>query len=156
MTYRNWSTKLSDVEPDTVITTTYSEGPRGAFHMSGTNHVSHQILDGPGQNKPPATIATELDCQLISADFGTLPDKSLFTIDSMSLPIGARIEDTLQGKNYHYGVDAPASATLDNIEWTVSGPHPSSNWWRWLVSAVVLTSVVLATVVFYFRSRARA
>ena len=156
VTYRNWSTKLSDVEPDTVIKTTYSEGPPGAFHMSRTNHVSHQLLDGPGQNKPPATIATELDCELVSADFSAPPDEALFTIDSLGLPVGARIEDTIQGKTYHYGVDAPASATLDNIEWTASGAHPSANWWRWLVSATVLTTVILAIASLYFRSRRRA
>ena len=65
VTYRSWSTKQASDDPETVIQTTYVEGPPGAFHMSRLVRTRVMLLQEPDESEPNDKITTELDCQLI-------------------------------------------------------------------------------------------
>ncbi|MBI1312280.1 hypothetical protein GC176_13405 [bacterium] len=148
VTYRHWSTKRSDVEPDGVIESEYAEGPPGAFHMV---HQTNWSSAGVSPSTPER-IVRESETRLVDSDFSAPPDPSVFSLDGLGIPVGARIEDQITGETYHYGVDAPAGGTLDGIEWKASGPKNGQDWWKW----VVLAAVMLCGGLFFVRQRYRS
>ena len=85
-------------------------------------------------------FVTEGETRLTESHFDSPPDPSVFSIDGLGMPIGARIENQITGETYHYGVDAPGVATLDGIAWRASGPRNRTAWWRWAVLAIVALS----------------
>jgi len=96
---------------------------------------------------------SERHVELISFEEGPV-DEAVFTIEGLGLPIGGYIQDKINDKMYHYGVDADPSESFDETEWVATGPKPVSRGWLWLGSGIAAGAVVLCLAFVVIRRRA--
>jgi hypothetical protein len=109
-----------------------------------------RVLDDNG--KPVPGTKSEKHSELISFAEGPV-DESVFTIEGLGLPIGGMIQDRINDKMYHYGVDADPSESFDETEWVATGPKPVSRGWLWLGLGTVAGAVVVCLAFVVTRRR---
>lgn len=96
----------------------------GAFILESRLVKSFQRLNGV------LTPRREEEATLVDIDLDKRPDGGTFTLAALSLPIGARVQDRIHGREYRYGVNAVNEADVNPPK--AVGPMHARRW-AWIV-----------------------
>ncbi|HUY31180.1 MAG TPA: hypothetical protein VMV69_00260 [Pirellulales bacterium] len=91
----------SPVKPPQLYEATARPAGNGAFVLAH-RLARFYSLSKSGELEP----SREEESTLREIDLRVRPDPKLFTIDGLGLRVGARIDDQVHGRLYHYGIDA--------------------------------------------------
>lgn len=142
-----WRAGEDDSQPPyQVHEAAFRKTSNGAFVLE--QRVSHQMLNGPDGKLTPSR---DEEVRLLEIEMRDSIDPELFTLDGLSLPRGAKIIDTVHGRDYEYATAAVAESEIIPPE-----PRGAVAVWRWLTPAYVLVGAALAGALVWRIRRAGA
>ena len=115
-----WAPTVSESQPVQILEATVRGTNGGAYVLDRRAIKNFTIVDG--KIKP----SHDEEVTLVKIDLLGQPDEKLFTLDGLDLPVGATVQDRIQGRRYEYAVAAVREPEIKVP--APSGPMKTRHW----------------------------
>lgn len=139
---RQWTLSLSETEPASSDEARTKQVTTGAYVISW--HHGRSLIAIDGSYRPNL----EMEDTLTDIDVEITPAENLFTLESLRLPVGAKIQDKIVGRDYKYQV--PDVDEKKIVVRPASGPTSIG---YWATGAYVVAGLGLVLVGYAWRRR---
>ncbi len=135
--HAKWSKRITNL-PAVEVDSKYRRVGNGAYVVSDCKRVFREPNEGGYRTYEETRVV------LMEIALAEHPDPTVFTIDGLGLPKGARIQDRINNREYVFGVSAVRDEDVGRPH--VSGPQRTFG--RFVIGVAALAAVVVALVLW--------